>query len=103
MKNGNGKNTYKRIAAAGVTIDVLTALGDAGGPATAGDIATATGLHESTARSYLESLVDANAANRIGNRYQLGGRIPLIWARYKARMESDLFKTNEVLEELGNG
>jgi len=47
--------------------------------------------------------VDANAANRIGNRYQLGGRIPLIWARYKARMESDLFKINEVLEELGNG
>jgi DNA-binding IclR family transcriptional regulator len=97
------KTTYKRITAAITTIDVLAVLADAGGPAAAGEIADAAGLHESTARSYLESLVDANAANRIGRRYQLGGRVPLIWARYRARLEADLFKINEELEELGNG
>lgn len=99
------KTTYKRIAAATVTLDLLVALSKQDGPASAKDIAESAGIHVTTARGYLESLADGNAVNRVGTYYELGHLIAMIWARYRARLQSDVQVAQEKLEqiEVSNG
>lgn len=93
--------TYKRIKAVKTAIDIIKFLSDQREPASAADAAAALEMQYGTLMCQLVTLEDAGMVRRIGDHWQLGTGMALIWARTKAKTESQQNDINNLLSALG--
>lgn len=69
-------------------------------PVTASEAGRAVGLGSNTAFRYCWTLDKVGFLDRIGDRYALGSRLAMIWAKRKAIVENTIQTASTELEEL---
>lgn len=92
--------SYKRIAAASTTTQILTFLADQKAPVSGATIANALGMQYGTTMCYLATLADDQFVAQTGDNFELGSKLAFIWARYRARLESQINRLSHELNEL---
>jgi DNA-binding IclR family transcriptional regulator len=92
--------TYKRIAAVELTVRLLNELANTKEPTGGQDLANAVDAKFGTVMCHLATLEDAGYVTRIGEKYQLGMKMALMWARVKSNLESKRDKINSDIESL---
>ncbi len=95
-----GMKSYKRIAAADLTLQIIEFMADQRGPVTGQEAATALSQKYDTIMCHLATLDDRHFVRRTGDRYELGDRLPYCWARYKTRLESNIDRFKSELKNL---
>ncbi|MEA5113056.1 MAG: helix-turn-helix domain-containing protein [Geobacteraceae bacterium] len=92
--------TYRRIESDKKAFEILDFLGQQKGPVPGSEIARATNMPVATAMSHLATMGDINVVRQIGDGWELGMRMPLLWARYKSNLEARRERINQELETL---
>lgn len=93
--------SYRRIAAIGITNMILKHLADQREPVSAADVIKALDLPSGTVMCHLATLEDLTWVRRIGECWELGYGIALLWARKKAQIEDGINRMRNDLRQLG--
>lgn len=93
--------TYKRINAIKTTIAVIKYLSDRREPVSGTDAAAALEMQYGTLMCHLVTLEDAGMVRRVGDHWELGDGMALLWARKKSRLLSARDRIDQTLTELG--
>ena len=93
--------SYRRIAAVSTTIALLRFLAEQRKPASGADIAKALELQYGTAMCHLATLEDERFVRRIGDFWELGSGLAVLWARRKAQLEGGILLMRQQLREIG--
>lgn len=78
-------------------MDILTLLSDSKEPLAIGEIARRQGLTMNTAFRMCETLKDGGLIQEVGGKYSLGMKLMLLWAKTKAKLESQRDQINRFL------
>jgi len=90
-------DSYRRIESVKKTTDVLKFLAKERRLLTGSEVAEGVGLPTGTALCHLITLADAGFVRQVGEGWELGIGLALIWARVKANIEG---KINTLQSEL---
>lgn len=93
--------TYKRISAVKTAIDVIKHLSDLGEPVSGAAAAAGLDMQYGTLMCHLVTLEDTGMVRRVGEHWELGDGMALLWARKKARLMSARDHIDQTLSELG--
>jgi DNA-binding IclR family transcriptional regulator len=96
-------NSYRRIEAVKKTADVIKYLAAARQPMTGQEVAEGVGMPTGTTMCHLISLADAGFVQQIGEGWQLGMGLALVWARVKSNLESSRDRAGRDLERIAIG
>jgi DNA-binding IclR family transcriptional regulator len=94
--------TYKKIAAVSTTTRILNYLADQREPISGKYIAEAVGIPQGTTMCHLATLEDVNFVQRVGEHYEIGQGLAMIWARKKAAFQASIARLQHNLKELGD-
>lgn len=92
--------SYKRISSASTTMQILMFLADQKTPVSGATVAAAMGMQYGTAMCYLATLADDQFITQSGDKFELGSKLAIVWARYRARIESQINRLSQELNEL---
>lgn len=95
-----GMKSYRRIAAADLTLQIIEFMADQRGPVTGQDVAAALGQKYDTVLCHLATQQDRNFVRQVGDRFELGDRLPYCWARYRTGLQSKAERINHELKKL---
>lgn len=93
-------DSYRRIEAVSKTGDILKHLAAQKTPATGPDVARAVGLPTGTAMCHLVTLADIGFVRQVGDGWELGMGLALLWARVKSNLEGQRDRINRDLESI---
>jgi len=93
--------SYKRIAAVKTTIDIIRHLADRREPASGADVASGMSLQYGTVMCHLTTLEDSGMVRRIGDHFELGDGMALLWARKKSQLQAQRDCINNTLSAIG--
>jgi len=93
--------TYRRIEAVGKAIRILRFLSDQRGPASGVEVSRAVGLPVGTAMCHLETLENDRMVRKVGEHWELGDGMAVLWARRKAQLEGGIQRIKNQLNEMG--
>jgi DNA-binding IclR family transcriptional regulator len=93
--------TYKRIGAVTTAVQIIKYLSDQREPVSAAVVAEGTNIQYATLMCHLVTLEDAGIVRQVGDHWQLGTGMALLWARSKARTEAQQHNINNLLSALG--
>ena len=93
--------TYRRIGAVTTTIAVLRHLAEQREPVSAADIAKMLEIQYGTAMCHLATLEDERFVRRIGECWELGDGLAVLWARRKAQLEGNIIRSRSQLRAIG--
>ena len=82
--------TYRRIGAVKTTFDVLEYLADCREPVTASQVAADLGVPFATVMCHLATQQDNGYVQVIGDKYKIGMKMAVFWARVKSAKESEI-------------
>ncbi|MCP3942194.1 MAG: hypothetical protein GY710_12010 [Desulfobacteraceae bacterium] len=82
--------TYKRIKSVFTTFEILEYLSDCREPVTGSQIATDLDQPFQTVMCHLASHMDKGYVQTIGDKYKIGMKLAVFWARMKSSKESEL-------------
>lgn len=95
-------DSYRRIEAVRKTADIIKHLGTAKGkPQTSAEIAEAVGLPEGTTLCHLVTLADAGFVRAIGDGWQVGMGLALVYHRVVTNLEGERDRIGSDLQKLG--
>ena len=82
--------TYRRIKAVSTTLEILEALAEEKEPVTGSALAEQTQVPFPTVMCHLATLQDRGYVQVIGEKYRLGMKLAVFWARMKSMKETEL-------------
>jgi DNA-binding IclR family transcriptional regulator len=83
--------------------EILKYLGNQKTAVTGQDVAQAVGLPAGTAMCHLVTLADAGFIQQVGDGWQVGMGLALIWARVKSNLETSIERQKRDLESISIG
>lgn len=92
--------TYKKIAAVTTTARILNHLADQREPISGKEIADALGIPQGTTMCHLATLEAVNFVGKVGEHFEIGQALAMIWARRKASLQSNVSKLHHDLNQL---
>ena len=92
--------SYRRIAAADLTLRIIEFMADQRQPVTGQAVAAALGHKYDTVMCHLATQEDRLFVDRIGDRFRPGPKIAHGWARYKSRLEAQKDRIDDELKQL---
>ena len=92
--------SYKRIAATIKSIEILEFLSEQKGPVAGADIAAGMNMAYDTVMCHLATLADVQCVDIRGDHYELGSKMSYFWARYRARLKSQINKRTQEYQDL---
>jgi DNA-binding IclR family transcriptional regulator len=92
--------TYKRIKSVQTTFEILEYLAECREPVTGSQVAEGCGLPFPTVMCHLASHQDKGYVQTIGDKYKIGMKLAVFWARMKSAKESDLQGIQDDLQAL---
>ncbi len=92
--------TYKRIKSVFTTFEILEYLSDCREPVTGSQIANDLDQPFQTVMCHLASHQDKGYVQTIGDKYKIGMKLAVFWARMKSAKESDLQGIQDDLQAL---
>ena len=81
--------TYRRIKAVTTTLVILEALAESREPITGSEIAGMTQVPFATVMCHMATLQDRGYVQVIGEKYRLGMKLAVFWARMKSMKEAE--------------
>jgi len=93
--------SYRRIGAVTTTIAILRFLAEQRKPVSGADVAKAMEIQYGTAMCHLATLEDERFVRRIGDHWELGSGLAVMWARRKALLEGSILLMRNQLREIG--
>ncbi len=93
--------TYKRINAVKTAVEIIKYLSDRREPVSGADAAEALEMQYGTCMCHLVTLEDAGIVRRIGEHWELGDGMALLWARRRSKLLSARNHIDKTLLELG--
>jgi DNA-binding IclR family transcriptional regulator len=93
--------TYRRIEAVGKAIKIIQFLADQRGPVSGAEVSRAVALPVGTVMCHLVTLEDSRMVRRIGEHWELGDGMAVLWARRKAQLEGGIQQRRNQLKEMG--
>ncbi len=93
--------TYKRINAVKTTVAIIKYLSDQREPVSGADAAADLERSYPTVMCHLVTLEDAGIVRQIGDHWELGDAMALMWARKKAALQSARDRIDRTLTALG--
>ena len=93
--------SYSRINAVKKTVDIITHLADQRKPVSGADVSEALNIQYGTAMCHLVTLEDVGIVRQIGEHWELGERMALLWARKKSQLQAQRDRIGNTLAELG--
>lgn len=92
--------SYKKIAAVGITNQILVYLSKQRTPVSAAQIAHDTGIPYGTVMCHLATHEDFGIVRSVGEQFELGMEIAKFWARIKSREEARRNEAEHNLSEI---
>lgn len=89
------------IKAVQVGMKILKTVSESKEPLAVGEIAKIMDITMNTAFRMCETLKDGGFLQEIGGKYTLGMQVMLIWAKTKAKLESERERIDKILAEFG--
>lgn len=99
-EEGGWMKSYKRIAAADLTMRIIEFMADQRLPVTGQEVAAALSMKYDTVMCHLATQEDRNFVECIGDRYKPGPKIAHAWARYKSRLQAQKYRIEDELKQL---
>lgn len=93
--------TYRRVESVGKALGVLRFLADQRGPVSGAEVSRAVSLPVGTVMCHLTTMEDERMVRRIGDHWELGDGMAVLWARRKAQLEGDIERKKSQLNEIG--
>jgi len=93
-------SSYRRIGSVAKACEILVFLSEQKKPVSCQQIAQELDLPAGTAMCHLTTLEDSSFVVGIGNKFELGPRIPMMWAHYRDRLDSKINKMQDEFEKL---
>lgn len=95
--------SYRRIESVMKSGEILKYLASQKGPVTGPEVARVVGLPTGTVMCHLVSLADLGFVLQVGEGWQLGMGLALIWARVKSNLESGIDRQTQDLKSITTG
>lgn len=92
--------TYRRIEAVAKAGEILKQMATQKQPATGADIARAVNMQIGTVMCHLATLGDLGFVRQVGDGWELGMGLALVWARVKANLEDQRDRIDRDLESI---
>ncbi len=92
--------TYRRIKSVFTTFEILEYLSDCREPVTGSQVAKDTGLPFQTVMCHLATHQDKGYVQTVGDKYKLGMKLAVFWARMKSAKENELQGIQQDLQAL---
>lgn len=93
-------DTYKRIGSVQKACAILDYFGRQKSPVSGKTVAAELGQPHGTVMCYLTTLADEGFLIQINDRFRLGPKLAVFWARTKAQLESDRIEIDRKLDEI---
>ncbi len=95
--------TYRRIKAVYTSFDILEYLSDCREPVTGSRIAQDLAVPFQTVMCHLATAQDRGYVQVLGDKYKLGMKLAVFWARVKTQKETELHNIKQELAILHGG
>jgi DNA-binding IclR family transcriptional regulator len=96
-------SSYRRIGPVTKAVQILKHLANQKQPVTGAEIAKAIGEAPGTVVCYLATLADDGMLEQVGDGWQVGMGIALIWARVKSNLEAQRDRCTRDIDRLETG
>lgn len=93
-------SSYKRIESVNKAAEILKFLGNQKTAVTGPDVAQAVGLPTATVMCHLVTLADAGFVRQVGDGWEIGMAMGLIWARVKSNLETQRDRINRDIDSI---
>lgn len=97
----NKRESYHRITAVNVALDIIEAVADAKSGIRPGEIAAVTGIPKPTVMCHLITMAERGYIMKTGETYRLGMKAASLWAKVRAALEAHRDLLNESLKQIG--
>lgn len=93
--------TYRRVDSVKKAVGILRFLAEQRGPVSGAEVSRAVELPVGTVMCHLVTMEDDRMVRRIGDHWELGDGMAVLWARRKAQLEGGIQRMRNQLNEMG--